>query len=483
VGFTSDVRASLKRVDQGSTSITPYFTLSQDSSTRRIAIQKSGALLSNAYLTAEQAKCRAFGGLPGHVFRDGDRGRERVKNHPVQAFVSGRWNPIMTSQTGRQWLSVRRDTFGTAYVRVEWYKGEPVRYWPIEATVETFFDPTLVISPVRYRVGAGDMFTPPGTYLDREILVCPTCISTDGGVTGRSLAELAASEIGLSIDLTRFYANIVQKGFSPGGYLEHEKKLDEDDVRAIAKKNQILSGPEHAGEVRIFDQGLKYHAITGNMVEADIVKQEEFILQGVARAVYVQPNKVFDFSRATYSNIEAAGIAFVTDTMTNEVTAIEAEVNKLFAVMGQPDNYVKWDLRGLQRGDFKGQMEGFVAGIYGGVYGRDEVREYLELPYREGTEEMLQPAAYYTVDPQTGEAKPLPPKASGLVASLSSPLDPIVADARARIAARAEKDGDCPKTRDFAFTVLKPVRDAYALAGLQFDIDHEIEGVLQHAEA
>ena len=477
MGFTSGIRNEFKRIDSAPQQV-PYFTLSASGATQRTAIQNAGALMSNAYMTAEQAKARALGGLPCRVYTDGERGREKVKEHPLSRLCARRWNPVMTAQTGWQWLSVRRDTFGTAYVRVEWRGGEPVAFWPIEKQVETLFDASVTVSPVRYKVSEGDKFTPAGTYLSHEILAFPTCISTDGGVTGRSLAELAAAEIGLSIDLTRFYANIIAKGFNPGGWLEYEKELTNDDVQAIAYKNKLLSGADHAGELRIFDRGLKYHSVGQTMAEADIVKQEEFVLQSVARAVYVQPNKVFDFSRATYSNIEAAGIAFVTDTMTNEVTAIESEVGKVFDAMGQGDNYIKFDLRGLQRGDFKSQMEGFVAGIYGGAYARSEVREWLDLPYIEGTEELLQPAAYFTVDASTGEAKPAPKPVASNRLPIPKLLEPLMDDARERIAARVAKDGDTDKTREFARVALTPASRVFEAAGYPFDMDHEIEELL-----
>lgn len=475
MGFTStSVRASAKRVD-GTTSYIPYFDISGNASQQRIAVDKTGALLSNAYLTAEQAKARALGSLPCRVYTDGERGREKVNDHPLTILCQRRWNPLMSAQTGWQWTSVRRDTFGTAYVRVEWDRGMPVAFWPVDAPVETLYDPTVRISPVRYKVGSGDKFTPAKTYLSHEMLVFPTCISTDGGVTGRSLAELAAADIGLSIDLTRFYSNIIGKGFNPGGWLEHPESLDNKEVQAIGEKNRILSGPGHAGELRIFDRGLKYHSVGSTMAEADIIKQEEFVLQSVARAVYVQPNKVFDFSRATYSNIEAAGIAFVTDTMTNEVTAIESEVGKLFLAMDQPNNYVKFDLRGLQRGDFLSQTTAFTAGVYGGYVKRSEAREWMDLPFADGTDELLQPAAYFSVDPATGEAKPLPVAPKSAAASY---IAPVLDDARERITARFEKDGDTPKTREFANTVLGPVARMCALAGIPFSADDEVKELI-----
>ena len=455
-----------------------YFSLTGEGVQGRMAIDKAGALMSNAYLTAEQAKARALGGMPCRVHKDGDRGREKVKDHPLTTICQKRWNPLMSAQTGWQWASLRRDTFGAAYARVQWRAGEPLHFWPISSDVQTHYDPSSMVSPVQYIVGPGDKFTPAGTYLGHEILVFPTCISTDGGVTGRSLAELAAAEIGLSIDLTRFYSNIISKGFNPGGWLSTDAELSKPDVQAIAEKNRILSGASHAGELRIFDRGLQYHAVGSTMAEADIIKQEEFILQSVARAVYVQPNKVFDFSRATYSNIEAAGIAFVTDTMLNEATAIESEVNKLFLAMDQPDHYIKFDLKGLQRGDFASQTQGFTNGIYGGFYERAEVREWLDLPFVEGTDELLQPAAYFSIDPNTGEAKPLP---SAPAKGAAAYIKPVMDDALGRISARVQRDGDVATTRDFARKVLGPVAQMCALAGIPFSTDNQIEEVLREA--
>lgn len=462
MGFLSD----FKRVDSGRAFSVPYFTLDGSSSTRRLAIDNAGALFSTAYLAAAQAKARGLGSLPSGVFRDAERyGREKV-SHPLNHIINSRWNPFMTSQDGWQWLSVFRDTMGQAPVRVEWLRGEPVAFWPISTEVEQHYAEGS--DPVRYVIRTGDKFTPAGTYLSHEILIFKTCISTDGGVTGRSLAELAAEDIGLSVDLTRFYASVIQKGFHPGGYLEHDRKLELEDVQAIAAKNKVLSGPDHAGELRIFDQGLKYHSLSASMAEADIVKQQEFILQSVGRALYVQPPKMMDFSRATYSNIGDANISFVVDTLLSEVTNIERELGKITAAMGTPELYVKFELRGLMRGDFKGQMQAYKDGIWAGVYKPAEVRAWEELPFAEGSDELLRPANYFSIDPITGEARPLPAKQQNALA-------PVLADARSRIADRVAKDGDTPKTREFARTVLTPVAKAYELAGAEFDIDHETE--------
>lgn len=467
MGFTSD---RFTRVDSPSRSI-PYISL--DAVRERAAIDKLGALYSSAYLAGAQAKARGFGSLPSKTYKDADKyGRESV-DHPLDAIVNERWNPIMTSQDGWQWTSVYRDAMGEAPVRVEWKKGIPVAFWPVTVPVETYFDATAKVSPVRYRIGQGDKFTPAGFYYEHEILVFKTCISYDG-VTGKSLAELGAEDIGLSVDLTRFYRNVIARGFNPGGVLETDDELLDADVAALQRRNAKVSGAEHAGELRIFDRGLKWKAVGSSMAEADIVKQQEFVLQSVARTLYVQPSKMMDFSRATYSNIGEANISFVVDTLLSEVSAIERELRKVTRAMGQPDVYVKFAFRGLLRGDLKGQMQAYRDGVFSGVYERAEVRAWEELPFREGTDELLQPTAYYAIDPETGEAKPLPAKARVENEALATLAD----DARERIAARVAKDGDTPKTRDFARTVLTPVAEAYARFGRTFSIGDEIEEAL-----
>ena len=63
--------------------------------------------------------------------------------------------------------------------------------------------------------------------------------------------------------------------------------------------------------------------------------------------------------------------------------------------------------------------------------------------------------------------------------AVSDALRPIVDDAKVRIAKRAERDGDTPKTRDFARTVLEPIAFAAAQMGDYIDIEEVIDAILE----
>jgi hypothetical protein len=99
----------------------------------------------------------------------------------------------------------------------------------------------------------------------------------------------------------------------------------------------------------------------------------------------------------------------------------------------------------------------------------------MDLPFEEGSDELLQPAAYYAIDPTTGEAKPAPKPTGSQAASV---FGPVLADARDRIKARVDKDGPTDKTAHFARLVLAPIASSHEAAGIAFDIDNEIREAL-----
>ena len=66
------------------------------------------------------------------------------------------------------------------------------------------------------------------------VIVIKTDISEDGGITGKSVAETAAGDIGLSIDLSLFYKSLMENGTHMGGWLEHPDELSQKTLKRSA---------------------------------------------------------------------------------------------------------------------------------------------------------------------------------------------------------------------------------------------------------
>ena len=352
-----------------------------------------------AYLACEQTKARSLGQLPFAVYRKDGETRTRVEDHPLAKLVNGMANDAMTGRDLRHWLSIRRDTMGTAYLRVEWVRGIPRAIWPVNVPVRVDFDIRRPLGRrMRYLIPSGDKYTPAGSYPGDEIIAIKTAATADG-VEGESLARLAARDIGLSVDMERFYESMLRNGNHQLGHVEVPDKIKSDeqlsDIRsAIAAKQ----GVSNAGKAPIFTAGAKWVVDQQTMRDASLIEQQEWVFRQVCRACSVPPQKVYDLSGQTYSNAEASRIDYATDTIGSEAADIETALARILESMGQPDHYVKFDLDGLMRGDAKSRGQFYREMLYAGVYDRNEVRAKEDMNPRPGLDKPFVPTNYGLVE-------------------------------------------------------------------------------------
>ena len=355
-----------------------------------------GAIMSVDYAACEQTKARSLASLPVSVIRNGAN-REKV-DHPVSRLLNGMANEEMTGSDLLNWHRLRCDTFGNAYWRIEWFKGEIVAIWPVTGSVVHRFEKGN--RPGRrtvYDIG-GDDYTKPGRYFADEIINIKTHITKDG-MAGVSLAKLAAEQIGLSVDLERFYKSMLQNGNHHFGHVEIDKpsipdKAMEDLRAAIDAK----SGVANAGRAPIFGYGAKWVNDGQNMKDASLIEQQQWILHQVCRACNVPPWKVYSQEGVTYSGSQQANIDYVTETIVPDVRAIEKAFTPVFLARNERDLQLKLDVRGLMRGDDRARSQYYREMTYSGNYTRADVRELEDMPPIAGLEKPLFPLNYGTVE-------------------------------------------------------------------------------------
>lgn len=364
-----------------------------------------GAMMSSDFIACESAKIRAIRSLPVRVLRDGERGPEHATDHPISAVLR-RPNPLMSWGDLISWFILRKEVFGTAYVRVQRNaQYDVVALWPVLSHVDVKFDKDLGV--VVYSAPL-DAFNPTWTAREDGVIVLKTDISDDGGITGKSVAETAAGDIGLSIDLGLFYKSLMENGTHMGGWLEHPDRLGPEDIRAISESMEAQSGVDGAGGIRIFDRGLKYHEVSYSLGEMNLIEQERFVLEKVCRATHVDLHHVYADGGATATGSQGYDIDFVKNSILPEITAVEEAfipVLDLARSIGGGNNSgyrLDFDTNGLLRGDFKTRMDGYRIGVYAGIFTRAWCCEQEGIQWLPGQDKLLQPTAYYMVD-ETGE--------------------------------------------------------------------------------
>lgn len=366
-----------------------------------------GALYSAAYVACEQTKARSFGALPVAVYRKDGQRREEVAGHPLARLLAGQANDLMTGRDLRHWLRLRCDTMGDAYVYVEWRRGEPVALWPVCAPVGIDFDRT---APPGRRVrlsvkgdtrlgGSSAVMVPSGTYFAEEVLHFRSPITKDG-VFGQSMAQLAAQDVGLSIDLERFYSALLENGNHHLGHVEiPEGRVTPEARDSIERAIEAKSGIGRAGKAPIFGYGAKWVTNQQTMRDASVIEQQQWVLEQVCRVCNVPPTKVYDYKGESYNSSESARIDYAADTVAPDAADAEAVFDAVLQAMGGEDLYLKFDLNGLQRGDMAARGKFYREMVYMGAMTRQEVRAKEELNPVDGLDKPLVPCNYGVLEP------------------------------------------------------------------------------------
>ena len=361
-----------------------------------------GALMSIDYAACEQTKARSMASLPFSVVNHVKDRRERLDRHPLAKLLNGMANEEMTSAALMAWTVLRRDTFGNAYWYVEWDRGRIVAIWPVTATVTHHYNRAAPAGRrTTYTVAPGDDHVPAGTYFSDEVVNISTHVTKDG-IRGLSLAKMAAEEIGLSLDLERFYRSMLRNGNHHLGHVElpvesainDQKKLD-----ALRKAVDMKSGVDEAGRAPIFGYGAKWVADQQTMKDASVIEQQKWVLHQVCRACNVPPWKVYDGDQTTYAGGQQSSIDYVTDTIIPDVRQLEIALTPVLRACGLPNAQAKFRVQGLMRGDDAARTQYYRELNYAGAITRADIRDLEDFDPIEGIDRPLFPLNYGTVNP------------------------------------------------------------------------------------
>lgn len=357
-----------------------------------------GALMSVDYAACEQTKARSLASLPFTVIKRGGT-KTPIENHPLAKLLSETPNEDMTASDFLSWHRLRCDTFGVAYWRVEWHKGQPCAIYPVNCGVTSDFDINRPEGKRRIYRLTGDDYNRAGNYFSDEVIAIRTHITKDG-YRGESLARIAAEQIGLSIDLERFYRSMLDNGNHHLGHVEiPEKTLQPAQREDLKAAIDAKRGVDNAGKAPIFAAGAKWVTDSPTMKDASLIEQQEWILHQVCRACNVPPWKVYNQKDTTYAGSQQASIDYVTETILPDTRAIEQAMIPVLRAMGDDDCQLKANLKGLMRGDDAARAQYYRELTYLGAYTRKQVCELEDVEPPEGIDRPLFPLNYGTVNP------------------------------------------------------------------------------------
>ena len=122
--------------------------------------------------------------------------------------------------------------------------------------------------------------------------------------------------------------------------------------------------------------------------EAQFLETRKFQIEEIARIFRVPPHLIGCMEHSTFSNIEQQSLEFVKYTLDPWVSRLESSMNRrLLSDEEKKQYFVKFNLDGLMRGDYKSRMDGYAIGRQNGWMSANDIRELENLdriPEEEG---------------------------------------------------------------------------------------------------
>lgn len=168
---------------------------------------------------------------------------------------------------------------------------------------------------------------------------------------------------------------------------------DLDNVRsqAIKKKFSSLGGAQNAGQVIPIPTDFKVQALETKLVNSQFFELNGLTTRHIANGFGVKSFQLNDMEKSTYANIENQNRAFYSDTMQNVITAYEQEMT--YKLLPEYERRKDYDIKGnadvYLRADIAARYAAYKTGISGGFLKIAEARKMENLPYVEGTDNLI----------------------------------------------------------------------------------------------
>lgn len=320
-----------------------------------------------------------IGSLPLFVYqaRSGG-GADKVQQHPAYSLLHDCPNDEMTSQTWRETIMGHVALSGNGYSRIKTdWRGRAEGLIPLDwQTVEPFKDKNT--KKLMYQVTNDD-----GTVenlFPYELLHIPG-LGYDG-IMGYSPVRMAREAIGLGLASTEFAARFFGQGMNIGGVLEHPGKLGDPAYQNLKKSlEERGQGLANSWKPLILEEGMKWSRIPMPLTDAQFLETRKFTRDEICGLFRVPPHMIANLERSTNNNIEHQSLEFVKYTILPWVTRWEQAMNwKLFTPQERARGlYVKFNLEGLLRGDYKSRQEGLGIQRQNGIINANEWRNMEEM--------------------------------------------------------------------------------------------------------
>jgi len=288
------------------------------------AVNEDTAYTVSAYWCCVRVISETIAQMPWRVHELTEAGRRVAEYHPADRLLNRAPNAEQDAAAWRELMLRHCLTWGNAYceiVRDASYR--PTELWPLEPWRVT---PMRLAGGLWYSV---QQPTGPAEFLPAADVLHFRGLGDD--LVGWSVLQYAARSLGLSMAQEDSMASQMENGARLSGLLKPPGAgsftREKGEQIAEAWKAQNVGSHNH-GKIYLISQGVEFQPLSMPNTDAQLLESRQFSVIDICRFMRVPPHKVFDLSRATFSNITHQSLEFLVDSLGPWIVKFEQQANR-----------------------------------------------------------------------------------------------------------------------------------------------------------
>ncbi len=338
-------------------------------STSGKTVNERTAMQMTAVYACVRILAETVASIPLHTYRYTDNGKEKAVDHQLYYLLHDQPNHEMTSFVFRETLMSHLLLWGNAYAQIiRDGRGKVLSLYPLmpdKMTVDRTAKGELFY---QYSKDDGDAILKPD-----EVLHIPG-LGFDG-LVGYSPIAMSKNAIGMAIAVEEYGAKFFANGANPSGVLEHPGVI-KDPKKVRESWNQLYQGSSNSNKIAVLEEGLTFKTISIPPEAAQFIATRKFQITEIARIFRIPPHMIGDLEKSSFSNIEQQSLEYVKYTLDPWVVRWEQAMQKaLLSDAEKKEYFIKFNVDGLLRGDYKSRMDGYAVGRQNGWLSSNDIRE------------------------------------------------------------------------------------------------------------
>lgn len=354
------------------------------------------------YFACMKIMAESIGKLPLKMYQYTDKGIIKSDKSDLYNVFKLRPNPYMTSATFWSTVEMNRNHYGNAYIWLR-YQGPRLQdLWiiPSEDTSILIDDAGILGTKdnIWYRYSdrhTGKIYT----FSCNEVMHFKTSMTFDG-LVGMPVRDILKSTVDGALESQNFMNNLYKTGLTGKAVLEYTGDLDKDSKDRLVKGfEEFANGSKNAGKIIPVPLGMKLVPLNIKLTDSQFFELKKYTALQIAAAFGIKPNQINDYEKSSYASAEAQNLAFYVDTLLYPLKQYEEEITykSLSSQMINQGYFFKFNVSVILRADIKSQMEALSKGVNNAIYTPNEARSYLDLPAKEGGDELVMNGNYIPI--------------------------------------------------------------------------------------